>query len=41
MADCGEFEMMIKIRGKMDESDTYKEFSSRDFSFFIPRISSD
>ena len=31
---------VIKIRGKMDKSDTYKGFSS-DISFFIQIISSD
>ena len=32
---------MIKISVKMDKSDTYRRFSSRDISFFIVRISSD
>ena len=34
MVDFGESKKMIKIRGKMDESDTYNRFS-RNISFFI------
>ena len=35
MVDLVESGKMIKISGKMDKSDTYKEFSSSDISFFI------
>ena len=34
MVDFGETDKMIKISGKMDKSDSYKEFSI-DISFFI------
>ena len=37
MIDFGESNMMIKISGKIDKSDNYKEFS---ISFSIQRISS-
>ena len=40
IVDCGKSDKMIKIRGKMDKSDTYKGFSSSDISFLILRISS-
>ena len=34
MVDFGKFDKMIKISGKMEKSDIYKEVSS-DISFFI------
>ena len=34
MVDVGESDKMMKISGKMDKSDTYKQFSS-DISFSI------
>ena len=35
MVDCGESVKKIKRSGNMDNSDTYKGFSSSDISFFI------
>ena len=37
MVDCGESDKRMKINGKMDKSDNYKEFSSN-ISFFIQEL---
>ena len=39
MVDLGESDKIIKINGKMGESNTYNGFSSN-ISFFIPRRTS-
>ena len=39
MVDFGESDLMIKLSGKMDKSDSYNEFSSN-ILFFIHRFSS-
>ena len=41
MIDCGESDKMIKLRGKIDKSDTYKGLEVVIFHSFIPRTSSD